>query len=119
MPNTCILTIDYGLLSIDTNEELAVMKSNAALSSSSLSSGVDSAITLSDHERKPPIMPGYEAMPSIRARLAKSSGRSPSTVRSAPGAGHFSTPHQNPVQMVQEMVGRVKVRTGDYLIAWI
>jgi hypothetical protein len=81
------------------------MKANAVPSrpASSVHSGVDSAVSLSDHERKP-----MEAMPAIRARLGKSgTGRSSSTVRPAPGA--YSTPHQNPVQMVQEMVGRVKV----------
>ncbi|KAK3820097.1 MAG: hypothetical protein J3Q66DRAFT_166712 [Benniella sp.] len=90
----------------DTNEELAVMKANAVPSrpASSVHSGVDSAVSLSDHERKP-----LEAMPGIRARLGKSgTGRSPSTARLAPAPGTYSVTHQNPVQMVQEMVGRVK-----------
>ncbi|KAG0237018.1 NADH:ubiquinone oxidoreductase [Mortierella sp. GBA43] len=88
----------------DANEELAVMKANAARS-------VPAAVE-SDHERKPPTAGAYEAMPALRARLGKT-GRSPSRVRSAgagaagAGAGTFP-PHQNPVQMVQEMVGRVK-----------
>jgi hypothetical protein len=94
----------------DANEELAVMKANAARN-------VPAPVE-SDHERKPPTAGAYEAMPALRARLGKT-GRSPSTVRSAgagAGAGTFP-PHQNPVQMVQEMVGRVKVRDSeDYLL---
>ncbi|KAG0313789.1 NADH:ubiquinone oxidoreductase, partial [Linnemannia gamsii] len=99
----------------DTNVELAVMKSNQATlngSTASLSSYSGSTSSLAD--RKPTATAGSnEAMPAIRARLAKSgatlraSGARPSG--SGPGAapGH-GTPHQNPVLMVQEMVGRVK-----------
>ncbi|KAG9063417.1 NADH:ubiquinone oxidoreductase [Linnemannia hyalina] len=100
----------------DTNVELAVMKSNQATlntSTASLSSYSGSTSSLAD--RKPTAAGSNEAMPAIRARLAKSGATlrasgatrpSGSGPRSTPGHG---TPHQNPVLMVQEMVGRVKV----------
>ncbi|KAF9101116.1 hypothetical protein BGX27_011605 [Mortierella sp. AM989] len=99
----------------DANVELAVMKSNQstqrAPSVSSLSGSVSSVA-----DRKAPSYGSHEAMPAIRARLAKSNGttyRSESRTRPPPsaangGAGMHLPPHQNPVQMVQEMVGRVK-----------
>ncbi|KAG0365098.1 NADH:ubiquinone oxidoreductase [Gamsiella multidivaricata] len=100
----------------DANVELAVMRSNQATlggSAASVSSITGSTTSLSERERKLSAIGSHEAMPSIRARLAKSgASRSPSMVRSAAGGPNgtsgFSTPHQNPVQMVQEMVGRVK-----------
>lgn len=122
--NTGILILVLYLLSIDTNVELAVMKSNQATlngSTASLSSYSGSTSSLAD--RKPTATAGSnEAMPAIRARLAKSgatlraSGARPSG--SGPGAapGH-GTPHQNPVLMVQEMVGRVKV-TILHICVW-
>ncbi|KAG0305135.1 NADH:ubiquinone oxidoreductase [Dissophora globulifera] len=95
----------------DTNVELAVMKSNQAAtvgSTASLSSFSGSTSSLVERERKSSAVGSNEAMPSIRARLAKNSAaRSASTVRSAAGTGHNGQ-YQNPVQMVQEMVGRVK-----------
>ncbi|KAF9297313.1 NADH:ubiquinone oxidoreductase [Mortierella antarctica] len=74
---------------------------------------------------KSPMIGSHEAMPSLRARLAKNNALQrassvpggQSTLRLPPGtareAGSVSmvainTPHQNPVKMVQEMVGRVK-----------
>ncbi|KAG0200473.1 NADH:ubiquinone oxidoreductase [Mortierella sp. NVP41] len=97
----------------DTNVELAVMKSNqAALKSSStasLSSYSGSTSSLADRaDRKPAAIGSNEAMPAIRARLAKSGAalRASGATRQ-PGAGHtpgLGAPHQNPVLMVQEMV---------------
>lgn len=104
------------LLFIDTNVELAVMKSNqATLNGSTASLSSYSGSTSSLAERKPTAAGSNEAMPAIRARLAKSGAtlRASGATRptgsgpgSTPGLG---TPHQNPVLMVQEMVGRVKV----------
>ncbi|KAF9431402.1 NADH:ubiquinone oxidoreductase [Entomortierella beljakovae] len=108
----------------DTNVELAVMKSNQSkpAKASSVSSLAGSASSVTAVGRKSPthVTHGtshgnYEAMPSIRARLAKSNGthsqpRAESRVRSsATSASHGGQfPPQNPVLMVQEMVGRVK-----------
>ncbi|KAG0259285.1 hypothetical protein BG011_002750 [Mortierella polycephala] len=94
----------------DANVELAVMKSNQSATNAS----TGSTSSLAGRKSPLPAFGSHEAMPSIRARLAKSgaSHRSPSTVRTAAGGttgtAGFSTPHQNPVLMVQEMVGRVK-----------
>ncbi|KAK5809370.1 hypothetical protein F5H01DRAFT_349087 [Linnemannia elongata] len=99
----------------DTNVELAVMKSNQATlntSTASLSSYGGSTSSLAD--RKPTAAGSNEAMPAIRARLAKSGAilrASGATRPSGSGPGStpgLGTPHQNPVLMVQEMVGRVK-----------
>ncbi|KAF9920098.1 NADH:ubiquinone oxidoreductase [Linnemannia zychae] len=98
----------------DTNVELAVMKSNQAAmnngSTASLSSYSGSTSSLTD--RKPTAAGSNEAMPAIRARLAKSGAilRTPGSTRPSGSAGSngLGTPHQNPVLMVQEMVGRVK-----------
>ncbi|KAF9175738.1 NADH:ubiquinone oxidoreductase [Mortierella sp. AD011] len=98
----------------DANVELAVMKSNQsvqrerAASVSSVSGSTSSVVN-----RKSPTYNSHEAMPSIRARLAKNNGlqRSESKTRpptSVANGGGNIPPHQNPVQMVQEMVGRVK-----------
>lgn len=104
------------LMFIDTNVELAVMKSNQATlntSTASLSSYGGSTSSLAD--RKPTAAGSNEAMPAIRARLAKSGAilrASGATRPSGSGPGStpgLGTPHQNPVLMVQEMVGRVKV----------
>ncbi|KAF9188695.1 NADH:ubiquinone oxidoreductase [Haplosporangium sp. Z 767] len=101
----------------DANVELAVMKSNQSAtnaSTGSLNSYSGSTSSLAGRKSPLPAIGSHEAMPSIRARLAKSgaSHRSASTVRTAAGGATgtagFSTPHQNPVLMVQEMVGRVK-----------
>ncbi|KAG0050360.1 NADH:ubiquinone oxidoreductase [Gryganskiella cystojenkinii] len=100
----------------DANVELAVMKSNqAALHGSTASLSSYSGSTSSLAERKSPVIGSHEAMPSIRARLAKN-GAARSGTPSGPrhsgvatGSNGMTTPHQNPVKMVQEMVGRVKV----------
>ncbi|KAI9236753.1 MAG: hypothetical protein BYD32DRAFT_437159 [Podila humilis] len=94
----------------DANVELAVMKSNQAANAStaSLSSyaGSTSSLTGGNNNRSS-VIGSHEAMPSIRARLAKNGGARPASTRTA-GANGITTPHQNPVKMVQEMVGRVK-----------
>ncbi|KAF9309249.1 NADH:ubiquinone oxidoreductase [Podila horticola] len=116
----------------DANVELAVMKSNQQStmknhSTSSLSSysGSTSSLIGETTPIKSPLIGSHEAMPSLRARLAKNSALqrsssvsgAQSTLRLPPGAvreagsistGTINTPHQNPVKMVQEMVGRVK-----------
>ncbi|KAF8975361.1 NADH:ubiquinone oxidoreductase [Entomortierella lignicola] len=103
----------------DANVELAVMKSNQAAQqqqqqqlqqqqqqpSPSVSSLSGSASTIAG--RKSPVHNSHEAMPSIRARLAKNNATNRSESRTRPPSMHIP-PHQNPVQMVQEMVGRVK-----------
>ncbi|KAG9320115.1 hypothetical protein KVV02_005243 [Mortierella alpina] len=101
----------------DTNVELAVMKSNQATLSSAASvssvSGSSSSLTGAGAVRKspPPAIGSHEAMPSIRARLAKSAASQQRAGGRSSGAGAMggaTTLHQNPVLMVQEMVGRVK-----------
>ncbi|KAG0252760.1 NADH:ubiquinone oxidoreductase [Mortierella polycephala] len=106
----------------DTNVELAVMKSNQAGmngSSASSSSLEGSTASLTDSQpQRPTIGSSYEAMPSLRARLAKNSALQRSSARVAAPAGtspsttrtfdKSATPPQNPVRMVQDMVGRVK-----------
>lgn len=98
------------------------MKSNQATlntSTASLSSYSGSTSSLAD--RKPTATGSNEAMPAIRARLAKSGAtlRASGATRpsgSGPGYTHgHGTPHQNPVLMVQEMVGRVKVTLYTYV----
>ncbi|KAG0324743.1 NADH:ubiquinone oxidoreductase [Podila humilis] len=116
----------------DANVELAVMKSNQQStmknqSTASLSSYAGSSSSLAGDTIKSPAVGGYEAMPSLRARLARnvalhrasSAPVDPSVSRvpsvGAPGketgavsSGTINTPHQNQVKMVQDMVGRVK-----------
>ncbi|GJJ71901.1 hypothetical protein EMPS_04258 [Entomortierella parvispora] len=100
----------------DANVELAVMKSNQAnLHGSTASLSSYSGSTSSLAERKSPAIGNHEAMPSIRARLAKNGAAraaagTPTSRHSgtATGSNGMTTPHQNPVKMVQEMVGRVK-----------
>lgn len=97
------------------------MRSNQAArhgSTASLSSYSGSTSSLA--ERKSPAIGNNEAMPGIRARLAKNgaaraaAGGPPSRhIGSATGSNGMTTPHQNPVKMVQEMVGRVKVIRGE------
>ncbi|KAI1298879.1 hypothetical protein EDD11_006618 [Mortierella claussenii] len=116
----------------DTNVELAVMKSNQSArheSAASVSSYSGSTSSLANAgpdrekrsssqqpqpQRRSPVSGSHEAMPSLRARLARSGSATPrSESRARPsvagdGKEGYGTPHQNPVQMVQEMVGRVK-----------
>ncbi|KAF8930972.1 hypothetical protein BGZ47_000295, partial [Haplosporangium gracile] len=99
----------------DTNVELAVMKSNqTTLNASTTSLNSYSGSTSSLADRKPTATGSNEAMPAIRARLAKSGATLRASGATRPsGSGQGSTPglgtlHQNPVLMVQEMVGRVK-----------
>ncbi|KAF9580154.1 hypothetical protein BGW38_003312 [Lunasporangiospora selenospora] len=106
----------------DANVELAVMKTNQqtmAGSATSLSSYAGSTSSLVDSATGAPrrslVSGTNEAMPAIRARLAKNAAQRTSmgTNRTSIGTGGagnagLSTPHQNPVKMVQEMVGRVK-----------
>ncbi|KAF9360571.1 hypothetical protein BGX26_008714 [Mortierella sp. AD094] len=96
----------------DVNVELAVMKSNQSAQRAASVSSL-SGSTSSIAERKSPTYNSHEAMPSIRARLAKSNAAYRSESRTRPptstaNGGGYMPPHQNPVQMVQEMVGRVK-----------
>ncbi|ORZ28202.1 hypothetical protein BCR41DRAFT_344828 [Lobosporangium transversale] len=110
----------------DANVELAVMKSNQANmgaavansgSSTSLSSynGSTSSLPEAATPLRTPIGSSYEAMPSLRARLANSAlqrssarlaGQSLSTT-GATGTTATAANH-NPVKAVQDMVGRVK-----------
>ncbi|KAF9578037.1 NADH:ubiquinone oxidoreductase [Lunasporangiospora selenospora] len=131
----------------DVNVELAVIRSNQSVpnnaSSATIDSMSESSISLAGGlEGKLPAAGGsYEAMPSLRARLARSAalqrssatGTSPeeaargrmknrtsivgakkgdgATTGGDAGAtdgGSVGAPIQNPVRMVQEMVGRVK-----------
>lgn len=69
---------------------------------------------------RPSIGRSYDAMPSLRARLARNSTlqRSSSRLGGAPVAGSVGEANvtaatgaaQNPVRTVQDMVGRVRVR---------
>ncbi|KAF9154715.1 NADH:ubiquinone oxidoreductase [Mortierella sp. AD011] len=103
----------------DANVELAVMKSNQASmnngSSAVLSSQQGSDTSLPNvTPYRSPIGSNYEAMPSLRARLAKNSALQRSSARLAgsgsvpPAAGTVSGAPNNPVKAVQDMVGRVK-----------
>ncbi|KAF9932147.1 NADH:ubiquinone oxidoreductase [Linnemannia zychae] len=106
----------------DTNVELDIMKANQAPglsnSNSDLSSQNESVLSLTERlTTRPSIGSNYEAMPSLRARLANNSAlqRSASrlasgvsTTRTQTGTGTGATPGHNPVQVVQDMVGRVK-----------
>ncbi|KAF9379190.1 NADH:ubiquinone oxidoreductase [Podila verticillata] len=116
----------------DANVELAVMKSNQQStmknhSTASLSSyGGSTSSLIGETPIKPSVIGSHEAMPSLRARLAKngalqraSSASGQNSMRTPTAAmatreggsmstGAINTPHQNPVKMVQEMVGRVK-----------
>ncbi|KAF9434831.1 NADH:ubiquinone oxidoreductase [Entomortierella beljakovae] len=103
----------------DANVELAVMKSNQASmnngSSASLSSYHGSNTSLPDTTpHRSPIGSNYEAMPSLRARLAKNATLQRSSARLSstgpppvPSGAPVGTQH-NPVKAVQDMVGRVK-----------
>ncbi|KAF9951622.1 NADH:ubiquinone oxidoreductase [Mortierella alpina] len=106
----------------DTNVELAVMKSNQATPSPAASvssvTGSTSSLSGAGQVRKSPApaIGSHEAMPSIRARLAKSAGAQQRAGTRPSGAGAMggtTTLHQNPVLMVQEMVGRVKVMASE------
>ncbi|KAK3840180.1 MAG: hypothetical protein JOS17DRAFT_785228 [Linnemannia elongata] len=107
----------------DANVELEIMKANqkAGLdrSSNSLSSYNGSTSSLVEGQSpRPSIGSNYEAMPSLRARLANNSAlqRSASrpassrlpAVKAAAGVIAGPAPGHNPVQVVQDMVGRVK-----------
>ncbi|KAF9200057.1 NADH:ubiquinone oxidoreductase [Haplosporangium sp. Z 27] len=101
----------------DANVELAVMKSNQSSmnngSSASISSHQGSNTSFSGTASyRSPIGSNYEAMPSLRARLAKNSTLQRSSARlseSTPTAGGLVTgAPNNPVKAVQDMVGRVK-----------
>lgn len=108
---------------LDANVELEIMKANHASglnrSNNNLSSYNGSTSSLAEGQSpRPSIGSNYEAMPSLRARLANNSALQRSASRLAasgspaakaaagvgagPGQGH------NPVQVVQDMVGRVK-----------
>ncbi|KAF9965141.1 NADH:ubiquinone oxidoreductase [Mortierella alpina] len=116
----------------DTNVELAVMKSNQATPSPAASvssvTGSSPSLTGAGATRKspPPAIGSHEAMPSIRARLAKSAAshqRAGTRASGAGAVGGVTTLHQNPVLMVQEMVGRVKAGTAlmpekVYWVVW-
>ncbi|KAF9543770.1 NADH:ubiquinone oxidoreductase [Mortierella hygrophila] len=107
----------------DANVELEIMKANqkSALdrSNNSLSSYNGSTSSLVEGQSpRPSIGSNYEAMPSLRARLANNSAlqRSASRLASsgstatktAAGVATGPAPGHNPVQVVQDMVGRVK-----------
>ncbi|KAG0286295.1 NADH:ubiquinone oxidoreductase, partial [Dissophora globulifera] len=111
----------------DANVELAVIKSNQASVNNSNSHNNGSSASLSSYNgsnaslaetgpQRSPIGSNYEAMPSLRARLARSSALQRSSSRLAttgmatagmPGSAGAG-PNHNPVKAVQEMVGRVK-----------
>ena len=109
-------------LTLDTNVELEIMKANqkAGLdrSNNNLSSYNGSTSSLEGQLPRPSIGSNYEAMPSLRARLANNSALQRSASRlgssgspaakAAAGAAAGPTPGHNPVQVVQDMVGRVK-----------
>lgn len=107
------------------SNQQSTMKNHSTSSLSSYS-GSTSSLIGETTPIKSPLIGSHEAMPSLRARLAKNSALqrsssvsgAQSTLRLPPGAvreagsistGTINTPHQNPVKMVQEMVGRVKV----------
>ncbi|KAF9150753.1 NADH:ubiquinone oxidoreductase [Linnemannia schmuckeri] len=107
----------------DANVELEIMKANqkAGLdrSNNNLSSYSGSTSSLVEGQSpRPAIGSNYEAMPSLRARLANNSAlqRSASrlassgspTAKAAAGVATGPAPGHNPVQVVQDMVGRVK-----------
>lgn len=101
------------------------MKNHSTASLSSYSGSTSSVV--GETPIKSSVIGSHEAMPSLRARLAKNgalqrassasgqnSMRPPTTAMVTREGGSLSTgtintPHQNPVKMVQEMVGRVKV----------
>ncbi|OAQ27307.1 hypothetical protein K457DRAFT_60463, partial [Linnemannia elongata AG-77] len=90
----------------DTNVELEIMKANqkAGLdrSNNNFSSYNGSTSSLVEGQSpRPSIGSNYEAMPSLRARLANN-------IKAAAGGAAGPAPGHNPVQVVQDMVGRVK-----------
>ncbi|KAG0373374.1 NADH:ubiquinone oxidoreductase [Mortierella sp. AD032] len=107
----------------DANVELEIMKSNQAglerSNNNNLSSYSGSISSLAEGQTaRPSIGSNYEAMPSLRARLANNStlqrsasrlaSSGPSAARAAAGLSAGAAPGHNPVQVVQDMVGRVK-----------
>jgi hypothetical protein len=96
-------------------------------STSSLSSYSSSSTSLTGR-RSPYIgSNSNEAMPALRARMARSAALRNGSVTpntslasqrlsrtTSHSVANNSTPSSNPVLMVQEMVGRVKVRFQDY-----
>ncbi|GJJ78418.1 hypothetical protein EMPS_10777 [Entomortierella parvispora] len=111
----------------DANVELAVMKSNQAIGASAAAQSAQAAAAsqstgavetgdAATTSTRPSIGRSYDAMPSLRARLAKNSTLQRSSVRlnatsAAGGVGETNTAAgaaQNPVRTVQDMVGRVK-----------
>ncbi|KAF9905215.1 NADH:ubiquinone oxidoreductase [Linnemannia zychae] len=106
----------------DANVELEIMKANQPgleKSNNNLSSYNGSTSSLVEGQTpRPSIGSNYEAMPSLRARLANNSALQRSTsrlgstgslaARATAGAGAGAAPGHNPVQIVQDMVGRVK-----------
>ncbi|KAG0282799.1 NADH:ubiquinone oxidoreductase [Linnemannia gamsii] len=107
----------------DANVELEIMKANHASglnrSNNTLSSYNGSTSSLAEGQSpRPSIGSNYEAMPSLRARLANNSALQRSASRlaasgspaakAAAGVGAGPAPGHNPVQVVQDMVGRVK-----------
>lgn len=105
---------------LDTNVELEIMKANqkAGLdrSNNNLSSYNGSTSSLVEGQSpRPSIGSNYEAMPSLRARLANNSALQRATSRPASSRPHAAAgvatgpaSGHNPVQVVQDMVGRVK-----------
>ncbi|KAI8346432.1 hypothetical protein B0O80DRAFT_430910 [Mortierella sp. GBAus27b] len=100
----------------DANVELAVMKANQAVptntSTASLSSYDGSTTSLPEAaSQRTTVGSGYEAMPSLRARLAtlqRTTPRVPGSTSSANLPTSEAVPTHNPVRAVQDMVGRVK-----------
>ncbi|KAG0358599.1 NADH:ubiquinone oxidoreductase, partial [Gamsiella multidivaricata] len=107
----------------DANVELAVMKANQAATASAAANSASSAklnsysgsnASLPDAApHRSPIGSNYEAMPSLRARLAKNSALQRSSSRLATAGTPLATAggatlNHNPVKAVQDMVGRVK-----------
>ncbi|KAG0235352.1 hypothetical protein BGW41_000846 [Actinomortierella wolfii] len=103
--------------------------SNRSTSSISSLGGSTSSLTSHPSARSPPTFGSHEAMPSLRAKLARNShlyrsgsNGSAASLASAAASRRLSgssgitpatasilrDPNQNPVKMVQEMVGRVK-----------
>lgn len=116
---------------LDANVELAVMKSNQAIGGSSAAKSAQKAETsqpagvqetgdATTTSSRPSIGRSYDAMPSLRARLARNNSlqRSSTRLGAAPVNGTAveatttatTSAPQNPVRTVQDMVGRVRVR---------
>ncbi|KAF8947770.1 NADH:ubiquinone oxidoreductase [Haplosporangium gracile] len=107
----------------DTNVELEIMKANQKAGLNRLNNTLNSyngstSSLVEGQSPRPSIGSNYEAMPSLRARLANNSAlqRSASRLASsgspaakaAAGVATGSAPGHSPVQVVQDMVGRVK-----------